>query len=621
MLKKPKRCWPLGGTQTGVERVLSFLVAVCCWSAAVAIQAPQGVVSRSGDESVVLHWERSVEPNLAGYRVYRATSDDGSFVLQTPSLLKLPGYCDLDPVNGRTNFYRVTAVSTAAQESEPSAAVAVVARPFASDDEFLDYVQQVHFDYFWYTANPINGLVPDRSAWTSPCSIAAVGFGLSAVCIGVEHGWITRSQGLARVRTTLNTFLNGPQGPESSGTIGYKGWFYHFLDMNTARRYTAYNTELSSIDTALLLAGVLHAKQYFDRDDAEEAALRAAADALFNRVDWQWMARGTNVLSMGWRPGSGFLSANWVGYNEAMLLYVLALGAESNALPASAWSRWTQGYTWASYYGQSYVPFAPLFGHQYSHCWIDFRHIADAYMNERHSTYFENSRRATLAQRAYCIANPLGRTGYSSNVWGLTACDGPTGYAARGAPPSQNDDGTIAPTAAGGSIAFAPEYSIPALRHFYRQFRQNIWTPFGFRDAFNLGAAWWGPDTLGIDQGPIVLMIENYRCGGVWRRFMRNEEVRRGLERAGFVPLAFMNPALRQVAGQDAFELAWNAVSGRTYQVEYSPDLTSWFGSPTGQVLASGPLAAWTDSGPPATASLPSSATRRFYRVFQYGPP
>jgi hypothetical protein len=203
-------------------------------------------------------------------------------------------------------------------------------------------------------------------------------------------------------------------------------------------------------------------------------------------------------------------------------------------LPDSAWTAWTRGYRWAEHYGYSYVPFPPLFGHQYSHCWIDFRQISDPFMSRHKTTYFENSRRATLAQRAYCAANPLKHPGYSSLVWGLTACDGPPGYSAHGAPPAETDDGTIAPTAAGGSIVFAPEYSIPTLRHFYRELRPRLWTEYGFRDAFNLGANWFASDELGIDQGPIVIMIENYRTGRVWRRFMQNDVVQRGLKRAGF---------------------------------------------------------------------------------------
>jgi len=597
-----------------------FFLAVT-FRSVVAIEAPTGLVSRTGDRSIVLHWDRNSEPNLSGYRVYRSLSNGGPFVAQSPSLVTTPGFADLsvNVVNGQTNYYQVTALTTTAQESLPSITLAAAPRPFASDDEFLEYVQQCNFDYFWYLANPGNGLIPDRSTTTSPCSIAAVGFGLTAIGIGVDHGWISRTQGVARVLTTLNTFLNGPQGPNTSGTIGYKGWFYHFLEMNTALRSPA--SELSSIDTALLLAGILYAKQYFNGDNVDETNIRTMADAIFNRVDWNWMAQGTNVLSMGWFPPGSFIANNWVGYNEGMILYLLGLGAATNPLPASAWSRWTSGYTWATNYGQAYVPFPPLFGHQYSHCWIDFRHTADAYMNSRNTTYFQNSRRATLAQRAYCIANPLNRVGYNSNVWGLTACDGPTGYAARGAPPAENDDGTIAPTAAGGSIAFTPEFSLPALRHFYTQFRFRIWTAYGFRDAFNLGAQWYASDELGIDQGPIVIMIENYRTQRVWRLFMRNEEVQRGLQRAGFLPLAFISPKSPVLSDQNAFNLAWDTQADRTYQVEYSPDLSAWFASPTGELIAAGTTASWTDAGPPATSALPFAVPQRFYRVFQFGSP
>jgi len=600
--------------------VLPPLILAATIHAAAAIQAPTGLVSRSGDQSIVLHWDSNTQTNLSGYRVYRSLTNGGPFTLLNSTLLTSPGYCDLSAsvVDGQTNFYQITAVSTSSQESPPSPTLAAAARPFASDDDFLEYIQQVHFDYFWYLANPANGLVPDRSAVGSACSIAAVGFGLTAIGIGIDHCWISRTQGVARVLATLNTFLQGPQGTNTFGMIGYKGWFYHFLDMNTALTTGA---ELSSIDTALLLAGVLYAKQYFDGTNADEAAIRGIADAIFNRVDWKWMARGTNVVSMGWFPGSGFIANNWVGYNEAMLLYCLGMGAATNPLPASSWAAWTNGYTWAAYYGFSLVPFAPLFGHQYSHCWIDFRHIADPYMNAHDTSYFENSRRAAQAQRAYCMANPLNRVGYNGTVWGLTACDGPppSGYSARGAPPAQGDDGTIAPTAAGGSVAFTPEYSVPTLRYFYTNYRPRMWTAYGFRDAFNLGAQWVGPDELGIDQGPIVVMIENYRTQRVWRLFMKNAEVQRGLQRAGFVPLTSVAPTLHLLPDQSAITLSWDATAGLGYQVEYSPELDTWFGSPTGDLTASNALVSWTDNGPPATANPPFSVAGRFYRVFQFG--
>ena len=601
-------------------RRLLALASLMVPLALLAIDAPSGVVSRSGDRSVVLHWDAVVDSTLAGYRAYRASTADGPFSPQHTALLTTPGFCDLSVSNDQTNYYRVTAVATDSQESVPSATLAVVARVFADDDEFLEYVQQTSFDYFWYGANPVNGLVPDRLPTPAPCSIAAVGFGLTAIGIGIDHGWISRTQGIERVRITLKTFLDGPQGTDASGTTGYKGWFYHFLDMKTGFRYLPFNSELSSIDTALLLAGVLYAREYFDTPNESETEIRAMADALFARVDWNWMARGGDVLSMGWKPESGFLTAEWIGYNEAMILYILGLGAPVDPLPASAWNRWTSGYTWGNYYGLSFVPFAPLFGHQYSHCWIDFRHIADDYMQSRDSTYFLNSRHATIAQRSYCIANPLARIGYSSNVWGLTASDGPNGYAARGAPPAENDDGTIAPTAAGGSIAFTPEYSIPALRHFYDRFRRSVWTAYGFRDAFNQGAQWWAPDNLGIDQGPFVLMIENYRTQKVWQRFMRNPAVQRGLQEAGFTPVAFLNPTLEPAPTESAMRLTWDSLANRYYQVEYSPDLATWHGSPTLE-FAQGLSTSWIDHGPPLTPAPPLDAGERFYRVFQLGTP
>ena len=408
-----------------------------------------------------------------------------------------------------------------------------------STEAMLDDIQHKAFLYFWNEANPTNGLVKDRSTLTSPSSIAAVGFGLSSICVGIDHGWITRAAGRDRVLTTLQTFWNGPQGPAASGTIGYKGLFYHFLDMNTAVR--TWTSELSTIDTALLFAGIVDAKQYFNQGDPAEMQIRALADSIVYRADWNFMRNFNPGILMGWNPEHGFANfGQWIGYNEAMILYILALGSPTHAVPASAWTQWTSGYAvhWQTQYGYTYLTFPPLFGHQYSHCWVDFRSIWDSYMQGKGLTYFENSRRATLAQRAYCIATPVYL--YTDSLWGLTASDGPNGYDARGAPPPQNDNGTIAPTAAGGSIAFAPEVCIPALRNMYNAYgpggTQQLWGPYGFRDAFNLKLNWWDTDDLGIDQGPIVIMIENYLNGSIWSRFMANADIQTGLTRAGFVP-------------------------------------------------------------------------------------
>jgi hypothetical protein len=595
---------------------IAVLAAAICPVAAINI--PTNLVSRLGDKSIVLHWDQSTDPTLAGYNVYRSATDAGPFTRQNTTLLPSAGFCDLSVVDGETNFYQVTAVNTSTNESPPSAVLAAVANPFTNTDQFLDYIQETDFDYFWYWANPLNGLVPDRSETSSTCSIAAVGFGLTAIGIAIDHGWITRTQGVTRVLTTLNTFLNGPQGSNATGIIGYNGWFYHFLDMNTALRASS---ELSSIDTTLLLAGILYDKQYFDGTNSDETSIRTMATEIFNRVNWTWMSNGTNGVSMAWYPTTGFSGSYWIGYCEAMILYCLGLGTSTTPLPASCWTLWTSGYNWTTNYGQAYVYFPPLFTYEYSHCWIDFRHIADSYMNNHSSTYFENSRRAALAQVAYCTANPNNEVGYSSNVWGLTASDDPNGYTSHGTPPAGYDDGTIAPTAAGGAIAFTPEYSEPTLNYFYNHYRPHIWTAYGFRDAFNLGKGWYDVDEIGIDQGPIVIMIENYRTQRPWKLFMQNPEVQTGLERAGFVSLPFMNVTVQAEPEQNTVTLAWPSQTGRTYQVEYSPDLMTWFSSPTGEVVADGPTASWTDSGPPSTTSLPFGSSARFYRVFQFGSP
>jgi hypothetical protein len=525
----------------GSPLLLSLASFLLGWAAPILAAGslpgpPQRLVALAGDQSVLLRWDRNPEAGLLGYDVYRAAAATGTFGRLTLLPVKGLSYADLRVTNGQAYAYRVRTVNQAG-ESTDSAAVRVTPRPFASDADFLEYLQHAAFDYFWDEANPTNGLIRDRSTPDSFCSIAAVGFGLTAIGIGIDHGWITRAAGRDRTLATLRTFREQPENANPAGAIGYRGWFYHFLDMNTGRRWG--KVELSSIDTALLLAGVLDARQYFDGAEPREVRIRSLANAIYHRVDWGWMADGGSTFAMGWTPESGFLSARWVGYNEGMILYLLGLGTRTHPAPNVQWTAWTSGYRWQTNYGYAFVGFPPLFGHQYSHCWIDFRHLADPYMRARRLTYFENSRRATLAQRAYAIANPGHHLGYGSNVWGFTACDGPgrgpyRGYAARGAPPATNDDGTIAPTALGGSLPFAPEDCLPALRTLYDRFRTRLWCRYGFRDAFNLTARWWDPDVLGIDQGPILIMAENYRNQAVWRRFMRAPEVQRGLRAAGF---------------------------------------------------------------------------------------
>ena len=418
----------------------------------------------------------------------------------------------------------------------------------------LRELQQRTFHYFWKLTDPQTGLVPDRYPTRTFSSVAAIGFGLSAYVIGVEEGYVSRGEAAKRTRTTLEFLAHLPQSDDAQQTAGYRGFFYHFLQFQNGLRFR--QVELSTIDTALLMAGILSCQVYFDRANPQETAIRELADQLYRRVEWDWAVRPRGRLSMGWKPESGFLSAEWQGYNEAMILYLLALGSPSHPIDPSCWQRWTDTYEWQTFYGQSHVNFSPLFGHQYSHMFIDFRGIQDAYMQARGIDYFENSRRATFSQRAYAIDNPSRFRGYGANVWGFTACDGPenatrewiTGpvrvhtYWARGTSASGvRDDGTIAPTAVAGSLPFAPEICLPALRTLWQKHKELV-GEFGFRDAFNLSLGfddetsngWFGPDYIGIDQGPIVIQIANHKQGTIWNLMKRNEHVVRGLRRAGF---------------------------------------------------------------------------------------
>ena len=454
----------------------------------------------------------------------------------------------------------------AATGEQPGAATLRVPRRHIARlevDPFLDELQRRTFRWFWDTTNTANGLVPDRWPTPSFSSVAAVGFGLTAVPIGAEHGWISRAQAAERVLVTLRLLCDAPQGPDAAGMTGYRGFFYHFVDMTTGARYR--DVELSTVDSTWLLAGVLFCQSYFDSDDPEEAEIRSLADEIFRRVEWTWAQPRPPLVTMGWTPEHGFHDLDWRGYDESMMVYILALGSPTHPIDPAAWPAFTSTYTWGSLYGYEHVAFAPLFGHQFTHAWIDFRGIRDAYMAGRGIDYAENTRRATLGQRAYAIANPAGFAGYGADVWGLTACDGPgdftatvdghtvtfMSYAARGVSATEvRDDGTIAPYAAACSLPFAPEVAIPALKAMHERWGEHLWTDYGFVDAFNptlnfahpgirfgrlvAGIGWFNTDYLGIDQGPLVLMVENYRSGLVWQVMRRNPYVVAGLRRAGF---------------------------------------------------------------------------------------
>lgn len=445
-------------------------------------------------------------------------------------------------------------------------------------EAFSEDLTQRTFRYFWETTDTERCLAPDRWPTRTVSSIASTGFALTAYGIGAERGYVTREDAARRTRDCLSFYWNAPQGAEPQGKTGYKGFFYHFLKYEDGTR--SKTTELSTVDTALFLGGALFVQSYFDRDNPVEREIRDLAEKIYRRVDWTFVKRdltgtdaknlaNSHAIAMGWYPERGFGTHDWVGYNEGMLVYVLALGSPTHPVGKDAWDQgWAANLEkdWGTYYGQEHLQFEPLFGHQYSHVWVDFRGIHDVFMAGKGIDYFENSRRATLSQRAYGVDNPNKWTGYSGDIWGWTASDGPggaqgkivngierrfMGYSARGVSGERVvDDGTIVPTAAGGSIAFAPEITIPALMAMKSKYGDKLYTQYGFKDAFNPSftftdvasrsgtvdaqVGWIARDHLGIDQGPILAMMENHRSGLVWRTMRKNPHVVRGLKRIGF---------------------------------------------------------------------------------------
>lgn len=425
-----------------------------------------------------------------------------------------------------------------------------VARRAHSDDAVLQDLQKKAFLYFARHVDPKTGLVLDSTQPNAPASIAAVGFALSCYPVAVERGLLTRSVARAHTLAALRFFDAADQSGAADG-VGYRGFFYHFLDMSSGSR--AWKCELSTIDTTLLLAGMLVAAQYFDRDSAAERELRERVQSIYAGVDWRWAQDRAHAITLGWKPESGFLPYRWVGYNEALLLYVLALAAPEFPVAPEAYSAWTSGFRWRRLYGHDVLYAGPLFIHQFSHIWIDLRGIQDSFMAAKKTDYFENSRVATQIQREYAIRNPRKFLEYAHNCWGLTASDGPGngtgmyrgrqhrfyGYLARGAPFGP-DDGTLSPWAAIAALPFAPDLVVEVIRHMENLVGHSP-SGFGFYSSFNpsypgsdKARGWTSPWHYALNQGPIVLMIENYRTGLIWRLMRESAPIREGLLRAGF---------------------------------------------------------------------------------------
>ncbi|MBI2925653.1 MAG: hypothetical protein HYY24_08110 [Verrucomicrobia bacterium] len=391
-----------------------------------------------------------------------------------------------------------------------------------ADDRFLDELQRASFRFFWEAADAHTGLVKDRSQADGPdprevASIAATGFGLTALCIADRRGYTKRKELEARVLATLRFLWDGLPHEH--------GFFYHFVNVRTGAR--VWQCELSSIDTALLLCGVLTCRQHFRQPE-----IRRLARQIYERVDWRWMLAGRPVLAHGWKPESGFLKSSWDHYCEHLLLYLLAIGSPTHPIPAETWDAWTRPVH--EYDGLRFISSKdPLFIHQFSHAWFDFRGQRD-----RHADYFENSVRATQAHRRFCLRLRERFPHFSEDLWGISASDSAKGYVVWGGPPEHGPlDGTVVPCAAAGSLPFLPRECLRTLRHVRERYGARVWKRYGFVDAFNPQTNWFAPDVIGIDAGISLLMAENLRTGFVWRTFMKNEEARRAMAKVGFGPV------------------------------------------------------------------------------------
>ncbi|HLD50659.1 MAG TPA: glucoamylase family protein [bacterium] len=391
-----------------------------------------------------------------------------------------------------------------------------------SDDALLDLIQRQTFQYFLDERSPQNGLVRDRAsnsfsqenARNYPASIAATGFALTAYGVGVSRGWIEDAAAREFTAKTLEFFLDRAEHEH--------GFFYHFLDMKTGKR--AARSEISPIDTALFLAGAFFAAKYY-----KDARIREMTEKIYARVDWQWMLHGGKTLALAWSPEGGFHKLRWDHYNESMIMMLMAIAAPDFPIPAANWLEIEKPV--GSYGKYRLIQMPPLFTHQYSHIWVDFRDQNDGFAD-----YFKNSVNATLANRQFCVDQAGSFKSYGPNSWGLSASDGPFGYKAYGAPPGMaTHDGTIAPTACGSSIVFTPKESMACLRHFY-EMGDPLWGRYGFSDAFNLDRGWFDKEVIGIDQGAMLLMIENHRTELIWKTMARVPGLQKAMKAVGFKP-------------------------------------------------------------------------------------
>ena len=533
---------------------------------------PANVVGNGYEKHVDVDWFNNSEPDLAGYKVYRKVS--GQFIFYT-NVPKEKSYISLNiGVTGITNEFKVSAYDDSGNESPLSDSVVTTTHDM-TDEEFLDMVQRTTFRYFWDYAHPVSGLTRERLGSGETVTIGGSGFGVMALLVGVERGYISREQCVERMLTILN-FLN-------TQADRFHGAFSHWLNGTTGDviPFSQYDDGGDLVETSFMIQGLLTARQYFDQSTTEEIEVRNLITQIWETVEWDWYRRSSfsNYLYWHWSPNYGWqMNFKLIGYNETMITYLLAIASPSHSVPANlyydGWASSTGYFINQTYYGYKLWvgdPYGgPLFFAHYSFLGFDPRNKKDIYCN-----YFLNNENHTLINRAYCVANPQGHTGYGSDCWGLTASDDPWGYLAH--EPYSNDNGTIAPTAALSSMPYTPTESLSALKNFYRTYYSNLWGEYGFKDAFNLDVNWFANSYLAIDQGPIIDMIENYRSGLLWEKFMANPEIQPMLDSIGFVPDTITSVNDENLVVDD-FELFQNYPNpfNPTTKISWQSPVSSW---------------------------------------------
>ncbi len=512
--------------------ILAFLLAhtLAC-AIAQPPAAPAGLAATGYEQHIDLTWPPSPEPNVTGYKIYRSTDGTAfSFLKQTGKQTLATDWTG-DEGQNLNRHYRITAI-TALAESLPSTAASADTRPM-SDEELLDMTQRATFRYFWDYAHPTCGLARERSNGDpNIVTTGGSGFGIMAIVVGTERGWVTREQAVTRM-IQIVSFLQFADR--------FHGVFPHWMNGETGNvvPFSQYDNGGDLVETAFLMQGLLAARQYFDQNTPLEKAVRDVITGLWKDVEWDWYRRSnSSVLYWHWSPNFDWkMNFALRGFNEAQIVYLLAAASPTHPVPASLY---TSGWLSGNYKNPSIQfglpvycgPFGggPLFFAHYSYLGFDPRNLKDAVCN-----YFVRNRNHALIHQAYCKANPENHLGYSADCWGLTASDDPFGYLAHSPWPA-DDNGTISPTAALASMPYTPQESMAALRHFYRIRGERLWGEYGFRDAFNLDQNWYANSYLAIDQGPIVAMMENHRTGLLWKLFMKNPEIQPALTAVGFQP-------------------------------------------------------------------------------------